>query len=537
VTTGWREAPTPASEASDPRASWPSDKLLVLALFVLALLLRLACFTGLIASDDLDYVRYARLMADGQYAPEYSHWAIRYTVLFPVALAYRLFGVSEWTTVVVPLMASAASVALVGVIGRRLFGTIAGTVAALLLATSPVHLRYATVLVPEPMLEFLMLAGIWVYVRYSGSAALSWGVLSGVFLGGAYLAKESAAFVVPAVLIHAAARRDWRRAATVMAGVLLIVVLEHTYYIATTGDPLFRLHALAGHNRNISRMVADTGATESRPVVPAVSNTSAKPSGSTAAPAPSAVPARANVPHTDTAAPSPPAAASDAPSSTTKRPLEHTHELPPSTVRSHFNLGYRLLKSYPRLMLLPNDHLGLHSIFALLFAAGAFLLWRRDHRAQLLFFWAALPWLYLNLGTTSLTQYLPIPPSSRYISLTYPPLFLLAGWMVAALWGAAKTPGRRWLIATPLAVVLVSGLLIGLETRASGYRTSQVAVLRAMTPKLRGLSVCYDVHPRLQSHWERALAVLSGGDVGACDLNRPHVVLRADRAGLPAIAQ
>ena len=324
------------------------------------------------------------------------------------------------------VVSSAALVALLGVIGRHLLGTTAGVVAALLLATSPVHLRYATILVPEPMLEVLMLAGIWVYVRYLTHAAVKWSVVSGALLAMAYLAKESAAFVVPAVLIHAASRREWRRAASVMAGVLLIVAMEHAYDIAATGDPLFRLHALAGHNRSIARVVADTGEEEAPPVVPAVSDTNAasatSPPPSPPSPPPSPVPAvTAESRVTDTAAPAltGTGTASGDPASPPRPPLEHTHELPPSTVHSHFNLGYRLLKSYPRLMILPNDHLGLHSIFALLFAGGGFLLWLRDRRAQFLFFWAALPWLYLNLGTTSLTQ---VPADSRKCALHQPDL-------------------------------------------------------------------------------------------------------------------
>ena len=87
-------------------------------LAVLALAVRLWCFTGLIASDDVVYAHYARLLATGRYSVEANHMALRFGLLLPVAGAYALFGVSEVTTVLVPLLASVASVVLVFLIGR-----------------------------------------------------------------------------------------------------------------------------------------------------------------------------------------------------------------------------------------------------------------------------------------------------------------------------------------------------------------------------------------------------------------------------------
>ena len=58
--------------------------LLAATVFTVALLIRLACFTGLIASDDLGYVNYARQISDGTYELASHHYAIRYGVIVPV---------------------------------------------------------------------------------------------------------------------------------------------------------------------------------------------------------------------------------------------------------------------------------------------------------------------------------------------------------------------------------------------------------------------------------------------------------------------
>jgi hypothetical protein len=124
------------------------------AICVLGLVMRLACTTGLIASDDLGYSRYARLIAHDLYVPELHHYAIRYGLTIPVAGVYRLFGVGEWTTILVPLLASTASVPLLIAIGQKLFDLRTALIAGLLFATFPVQLHLATMLLPEPVAEF-----------------------------------------------------------------------------------------------------------------------------------------------------------------------------------------------------------------------------------------------------------------------------------------------------------------------------------------------------------------------------------------------
>jgi len=76
------------------------------AVFTAALLIRPACFTGLVASDDLGYARYARQISEGSYRLYPHHYAIQYGVIVPLAALYRRFGVQERTTVGFPLLSS-----------------------------------------------------------------------------------------------------------------------------------------------------------------------------------------------------------------------------------------------------------------------------------------------------------------------------------------------------------------------------------------------------------------------------------------------
>src|SRR6476469_8464927 len=117
---------------------------------VAALLMRLACYTGLIASDDVGYSHFAQLIAQLHYKPELHHYALRYGLIVPLVALYALFGVREWPTILLPLVASTASVPAVMLIGNKLFGRRVALLAGLLVATFPGELQYATILVPEP---------------------------------------------------------------------------------------------------------------------------------------------------------------------------------------------------------------------------------------------------------------------------------------------------------------------------------------------------------------------------------------------------
>lgn len=233
---------------ADPVPSWQY----LLGLFLLALLLRVACFTGLIASDDLVYSGFAQRIAEGRYALEYHHYAIRYGVILPVGLLYALIGVNEWSTIAVPLFASSLSVVLLALIGTKLFGIRAGLIAAVLLATFPLQLSLGTVLLPESIVECYVLLAVLVYVWTEDQAPLARGVLAGALIAVAYLTKEPALFIAPALLIDAALRRRWRQAFGIAIGVGTVIVLEHAYYLTIAGDLMFRPHAMALHNRYVT---------------------------------------------------------------------------------------------------------------------------------------------------------------------------------------------------------------------------------------------------------------------------------------------
>jgi len=375
-------------------------------LFLAAILVRLACYTGLIGSDDLWYARYAERIASGVFPTQTNQYVGRVGVTVIVAAVYRLFGVSEWTTVLAPLLAGSAAVPLLAVIAARLYGPVAGIIAALLLCTSPIHIRFATILVPEPLMEFWILAALFCYLEAVRRGSRGLGAVTGLLIGVAYLTKEPAAFVAPAVA--AAAWFSGRRwiALTVAAGALAVPVAEATTYAITMHTPLRRFHAAAVGVPPQSREPAQRlgrGRGDRR------------------------------------------------------------------------NVLRRLFIRYPRLMVRPSVDFGLHYLAAMIFAGIALLVVSR-HR-MLLMLWAVVPWTYLNFGTADFTRFVPLWVSARYVSATLTPLFVLAAGLFAVA-GAGRWLRVRAAGIGMVLIVCFIGVSCALATRATGFRTAHMAVLR-----------------------------------------------------------
>lgn len=426
---------------------------MMVVVFIAALFVRLWCFTGLIASDDLGYSGFALRIAQGTYELEPHHYAIRYGLLLPVAAFYRLFGATEWSSVVVSLLANSMACVVAAIIARRYAGMPAAWIVGILMATFPIDVRYSTTLVPETVAALPMLGGALLFLQARERASLVHGVAAGVCFGIGYLTKEPVAFVAIAFFGFALLQRRWDLAVQLAAGAGVMVAAELAWYWSQTQDLLFRPHAMAVHNSS------------------------------------------------------------------------------EAAVEANSQLSWRLWKAYPRMMILPNLHFGFHSIFALVLAAITIVRLRMRGDVLLLTLWAAVPYLYLNFGSSSFTHYWALPLAPRYISLIYPPLFILAAMTLVHWWPRRRE--LRWTAIAAVAVVSVAGVAAARVTRATGYGTPTVQRLKsiASTARAQDRQVC--VTPADSASWRQILGLLEA-DLGCAD--RRALRLRMDHTGRPAAA-
>jgi hypothetical protein len=204
-------------------------------------------------------------------------------------------------------------------------------------------------------------------------------------------------------------------------------------------------------------------------------------------------------------------------------------------IKSNENLYKRLLIAYPVKMFLPNISFGLHSVVSLAFIVPGLFLLRAD-RFRLLILWALLPWLYLNFGSSSLTNYVALPTANRYMEFIYPPLFLLTGAVVSHY--ISSTRAAALLSVLIVGLVATVGFWCGFAWRsAEARRTDQVAVLRLIAKRTRGEHV-RTVHfvEDPERRWKPTMAILAPHLTSSPDPNRADFVIRSDAISLPSIA-
>ena len=247
-----------------PRAHFSA----LLAVILAAAVLRVLHFSGYSGLDDAEYSRIAYEVAHGNTLAlkEYSGppvFPLRVGLILPVGLAFRAFGLSEWSMVMYPLLLSILMLPLAYACAWSVFGHRAGFVAVALLALVPMELGSATQLVPDMPAAFYAALGVTVIILAGRAgaerrSALFWcGVLAGASFGLSWLCKEAISFLVPFALAYMAIslKQNARTALALWSGVAVgslgILLGEMIIYQGLAGDALFRFHEIERNYRQL----------------------------------------------------------------------------------------------------------------------------------------------------------------------------------------------------------------------------------------------------------------------------------------------
>ncbi|HSO93069.1 MAG TPA: glycosyltransferase family 39 protein [Candidatus Dormibacteraeota bacterium] len=122
--------------------------------------------------------------------------------LWLIDLSVRLFGLSSWSILLPQAIAGIASVALLFSVVRRSFGAIAGVIAALMMALTPVAVLMFRFNNPDALLTLLLIAAAWALLRGIESGRLRWILLSALLVGVGFNTKYlQADLVLPAFFL------------------------------------------------------------------------------------------------------------------------------------------------------------------------------------------------------------------------------------------------------------------------------------------------------------------------------------------------
>jgi 4-amino-4-deoxy-L-arabinose transferase-like glycosyltransferase len=145
------------------------------------------------------------------------------------ALSVRVFGYHPLSILVPEAVIGVATVALIYDLVRRLFGRLAGFVAGVALATTPITVAMSRHNNPDALLALCCVAALWFFVRAIEDGRTRWIVLSGVMVGLGFETKMGIALVVvPGIVLSWLwlRPRGWRRAIDqlIAGGIAMLVV-------------------------------------------------------------------------------------------------------------------------------------------------------------------------------------------------------------------------------------------------------------------------------------------------------------------------
>lgn len=113
-----------------------------------------------------------------------------------MALSARLFGVNPWSILMPQALMGVATVWLLYAAVRRVAGEVAGLLAGVVLALTPVAVLMFRFNNPDALLVLLLTAGAYATVRAIESGRTRWLVLAGACVGFGFLTKMLQAFLV-----------------------------------------------------------------------------------------------------------------------------------------------------------------------------------------------------------------------------------------------------------------------------------------------------------------------------------------------------
>ncbi|MGV9213090.1 ArnT family glycosyltransferase [Micromonospora sp. RB23] len=148
--------------------------------------------------------------------------------LWLMAMSVRIFGLNSWAMLVPQALCGVASVGVLYASVKRWYGPVAGLIAGVVLALTPVATLMFRFNNPDALLVLLLVGGAYATVRALETASTRWIVLVGALVGFGFLTKMLQAFllvpVFAGVYLLAAPTGLWRRVWQLLLAGLAVVV-------------------------------------------------------------------------------------------------------------------------------------------------------------------------------------------------------------------------------------------------------------------------------------------------------------------------
>ncbi len=153
----------------------------------------------------------------------------------------KIFGFTPFSVLLPQALAGVLSVLLLYHLVKRYFGTIAGLLAALGLALSPISIITNRNVTIDSTLALVLLLGAWAVLRAAETGRLRWLLLAAALVGLGFNVKMLEAYlVVPAfglLYLLAAPKRLWTRIGHLALATVVLIVISFSWAVAVDLTP------------------------------------------------------------------------------------------------------------------------------------------------------------------------------------------------------------------------------------------------------------------------------------------------------------
>ena len=190
-------------------------------------------------SDEAVYTGTAGSLAGNEQLRQVFPVFRAHPLLLQLMISFTEHGqLTDWAPRAITAVIGTLAVLATYGLGRKLYGTPAGVIAALLLAVMPYHVLVSRQVLLDGPMTLLSLLVVYCVIRYSESAALSWMLAAGGAMGATVLSKETSLVLLGGLYAFFALTPAVRvRLRHVFAGlaVMLLVIVAFPLSLAASG--------------------------------------------------------------------------------------------------------------------------------------------------------------------------------------------------------------------------------------------------------------------------------------------------------------
>lgn len=231
-------------------------------ILLVALVIRLVCYTGAVRFDTHRFAEIAHDVLRGKYQNlDGFMGGYRLSLVVPTMILFWLFGPSDLATAVTPLVCSLLTVVFTFLLARRLFGPQVALLAALLVAFFPLEVALSTQLIPDALVSLFFVLAFYLFrcgEEVAWHMAENWLLAaSGLAVVASWYAREHS-FLIVIILagyLFWTERPKWRNLVEYLPYVYGLVggwLASLVVLLALFGDPFAQVKTLFGVGQSYS---------------------------------------------------------------------------------------------------------------------------------------------------------------------------------------------------------------------------------------------------------------------------------------------